>query len=239
MDEPTLNSQSNSRRNVFKTILGILFISIGLFMFISFVSYIFNYQNDQSQLSDFWNREVVAENTMGKLGAYLGELFIYHGIGVTAFFMPVFFILLGIKILFKFKQVKPFKLFYNCLFFLIWLPILLGFATNLGILHGVMGFEVNDFLNMLIGKIGVGIALFVSLILYVVINWKITPEKISATLEKKSQELIEDDSEETKEEITVQEVKSTEDPLENWKPTPKAEPTEDDFQSESPSNIPS
>lgn len=238
MDEPTLNSQSNSRRNVFKTILGILFISIGLFMFVSFVSYIFNYQNDQSQLSDFWNREVVAENTMGKLGAYLGELFIYHGIGVTAFFMPVFFILLGIKILFKFKQVKPFKLFYNCLFFLIWLPILLGFATNLGILHGVMGFEVNDFLNMLIGKIGVGIALFVSLILYVVINWKITPEKISATLEKKSQELIEDDSEETKEEITVQEVKSTEDPLENWKPTPKAEPTEDDFQSESPSNIP-
>src|SRR5690606_24035211 len=126
-----------------------------------------------------------------------------------------------------------------CLFFLIWLPILLGFATNLGILHGVMGFEVNDFLNMLIGKIGVGIALFVSLILYVVINWKITPEKISATLEKKSQELSEDDSEETKEEITVQEVKSTEDPLENWKPTPNAQPTEADFQSESPSNIPS
>ena len=194
MDEPTLISHSNSRKNVFKTILGVLFTAIGLFLLISFISYLLNYQNDQSQLSDFWNREIVADNLMGKIGAYLGELFIYHGIGVTAFFLPIFFILLGLKIIFKFRQIKPFKLLYNCLFFLIWLPIALGFLTKIGILHGVMGFEVNDFLTMLIGKIGVGIALFVSLILYIVINWRITPDKISSTLEKKSKDLDQNDA---------------------------------------------
>lgn len=170
MDEPTLITQTNSRKNVAKTILGVLFTAIGLFLLISFVSYLLNFQNDQSQLGDFWNREIVADNMMGKVGAYMGELFIYHGIGVTAFFLPIFLILLGLKIIFRFRQIKPFKLLYNCLFFLIWLPIALGFATKIGILHGVMGFEVNDFLNMLIGKIGVGIALLVSLILYIVIK---------------------------------------------------------------------
>ncbi|MET3731004.1 FtsK/SpoIIIE family DNA translocase [Moheibacter stercoris] len=196
MDEPTLISSQNSRKNVIKTIVGVIFTTLGLFLLISFVSYCLNYQNDQSQLSNFWDREIVAENVMGKIGAYLGELFIYHGIGITAFFLPIFFILFGLKILFGFKKIKPFKLFYNCLFFLIWLPILLGFATKIGILHGVMGYEVNDFMNMLIGKIGMGILLFVSLILYIVINWKITPDKISASLEKRSQGLKDEESEE-------------------------------------------
>jgi S-DNA-T family DNA segregation ATPase FtsK/SpoIIIE len=200
MDEPTLISFQNSRKNVFKTILGVLFAAIGLFLLISFISYCFNYQNDQSQLADFWDREIVAENIMGKIGAYLGELFIYHGIGITAFFLPLFFILLGLKILFGFRKIKPFKLFYNCLFFLIWLPILFGFASNVGLLHGVMGFEVNDFLTMLIGKIGMGIAIFVSLILYIVVNWKITPDKISNALEKNSKGLSEEEEDEILEE---------------------------------------
>lgn len=203
MDEPTLISKNNSRKNVFKTILGVLLIAIGLFLLISFVSYLLNYENDQSQLSDFWSREIVADNLMGKIGAYLGELFIYHGIGITSFFLPIFFILIGIKILFRFKQIKPFKLLYNCIFFLIWLPIALGFLFQIGILHGVMGYEVNDFLNMLIGKIGTGIAIFVSLILYLVVNWRITPDKISSTLERKSKDLdkdvVEDDEFEIRE----------------------------------------
>src|SRR5690606_4726091 len=112
-----------------------VFMSFGLFLLISFISYVLNYQNDQSQLANFWDREIEVQNAMGKIGAYLGELFIYHGIGITAFFLPIFLILLGFKIIFKNKRIKPFKLFYNCLFFLIWLPIALGFINQLSILR--------------------------------------------------------------------------------------------------------
>lgn len=189
MKEPKLTADNNSKKNIFKTILGVVFISLGLFLLISFISYILNYQDDQSQLANFWSREIFVENAMGKIGAFLGELFIYHGIGITAFFLPIFLLLLGTKILFGFKRIKPFKLFYNCIFFLIWLPLALGFIDKLGILHGVMGQEVNDFLNTFIGKVGVGIGLLVSLILYIVVNWKITPDKISKVIEKKSAEL--------------------------------------------------
>lgn len=186
MDEPKLISQKPSRANVFKTILGVIFSALGIILLISFISYLFHGHVDQSQLSDFFSKEIQAQNVLGKLGAFLGELFIYHGIGVTAFFLPIFFIALGIKILFRFKSVKPFKLFYNCLFFLIWTPIFLGFASNKGILHGIMGFEINDYMNTLIGKVGMGIALLVSLILYVVINWRITPDKLARSVEKNS-----------------------------------------------------
>lgn len=180
-----------TRKNVVITVLGVSLTAVGLFLLISFISYIFNYQNDQSQLSDFWSREVVADNLMGKVGAYLGELFIYHGIGITAFFLPVFLILSGLKILLRHRKNKPVKLFYNFLFFLIWVPIALGFLNQYGILHGVMGYEVNDYLSSFIGKTGVGIILLVSLLIYMVVNWKITPDKITSTLEKKSKGLDE------------------------------------------------
>ncbi|SMC51742.1 FtsK/SpoIIIE family DNA translocase [Moheibacter sediminis] len=193
MDEPKMISPKPPRKNVLKTISGVVFLALGIILLISFVSYIFHGHNDQSQLADFWSREVVAENVLGKLGAYLGELFIYHGVGITAVFLPIFFILLGIKILFKFKQIKPFKLLYNCLFFLIWTPIFLGFVSKIGILHGVMGFEINDYMNTFIGKIGMGILLGMSLILYMVINWRITPEKLASSVQRKSKGLDEDD----------------------------------------------
>lgn len=182
-------TDNSSKEHVIKTILGVLFLSLGIFLLISLISYILNFEEDQSQLADFWNREIEVQNAMGKIGAYFGELFIYHGIGITAFFLPIFLILLGYKILFKNRKVKPFKLFYNCLFFLIWLPIALGFINQFNILHGVMGYEINDFLYTFIGKIGVGIGLVVGLILYIIINWKVTPEKISNALSKHSKDL--------------------------------------------------
>ena len=193
MREPKTNSEIKTQKSVGKTIAGVLFTAVGLFLLFSFVSYILNYQDDQSQLSSFWSRDEVAQNIMGKVGAYLGELFIFHGIGVTAFFLPIFLILLGIRILFTIKDIKPFKLLYNCLFFLIWTPIVLGFINKLGILHGVMGYEINDLLTTFIGKVGTGIMLGVSLLLYIVINWRITPDKISETLERKSKGLDQSD----------------------------------------------
>lgn len=194
MDEPSPINNNNSRKKVLLTIAGVLLTAIGFFLLISFSSYLMNYTQDQSQLTEFWNRQIMAENTMGKVGSFLSDLFIYQGIGITAFFLPVFLILLGLKILIQSKKIKPFTLFYNCLFFLIWIPIALGFFTNLGILHGVMGFEINDFLNDFIAKIGTGIVLLVSLVIYIVVNWKITPDKIAEKLERNSDGLDDDGS---------------------------------------------
>lgn len=223
----------STRKSVTKTVIGVLFTTIGVFLFISFISYIFNYQNDQSQLFNFWERETVADNLMGKVGAYLGELFIYHGIGITAFFLPAFLVLLGLKILLRHKKIKPLKFFYNFLFFLIWTPITLGFLSQYGILHGVMGYETNDYLSSFIGKTGVGIILMVGLLIYIVVNWKITPEKISAILETKSKGLDENKHTNSETKPTTEEKEEAGDLLDDIQFIEKKEVEVDDKKSES------
>ncbi len=180
-----------SKKKTFRTIIGILFISLGFTLFLSLISYLINSSWDQSQIYQLTDKSIEAENIFGKLGAFLGEIFIRNGIGITAFFLPIFFILYGLKIITKIKKIKPFYTLYNSLFFIIWIPILLGFFfPTKDILSGTMGFEVNDFLNSLIGKIGVGAALFVSFIIYAVVHWRLSYENIVHKLESRKEEKI-------------------------------------------------
>ncbi len=175
-----------SKSKLFKTIIGVLFIFIGFILLVSMVSFLFNNNWDQSQIYQLTDKTIEAENLFGKLGALLGETFIRNGIGIVAVFLPIFFCLLGIKIITAWKKIKPFHTLYNSLFFLIWLPILFGFILpNYDVLSGAMGFEVNDFLRSLIGKVGIGILLALSFVIYAILNWRLTYEKIQDDLEKK------------------------------------------------------
>lgn len=62
---------------------------------------------------------------------------------------------------------------------MIWLPVLFGcIFPDQHMLCGVMGFEINDFLNSFIGKLGVILLLIVSLIIYCVIHFRVTYETL-------------------------------------------------------------
>lgn len=166
------------------TILGILLLAAGIFLLVSFTSYLFHFKMDQSQIGgrDILNKGVLAQNSMGKIGAWVSHISIQEGVGITAFFLPVFLLLAGIRVLFKVQKIHLFKLVYNCLFFLIWLPVVLGYFSHIGILHGVMGYEINSWLEMLIGKTGVGILLLISLLIYIAIHWKVTPDRLATAV---------------------------------------------------------
>ncbi|WP_313579722.1 DNA translocase FtsK 4TM domain-containing protein [Chishuiella sp.] len=175
------------RKLIAKTTIGIVFLVIGLILSLSFVSYFFNGIMDQSQISDLLDKNVNAENIFGKFGALLAEFFILQGIGIVAFFVPIFFILLGLKVATNWKKIKPFTTLYQSIFFLIWLPVFFGsFFPNQHLLCGVMGFEINDFLNSFIGKWGVILLLLVSLLIYCVIHFKMTYESIQEKLEERA-----------------------------------------------------
>ncbi|WP_313374122.1 DNA translocase FtsK 4TM domain-containing protein [Chishuiella sp.] len=186
------------RKLIAKTTIGIVFLVIGLILSLSFISYFFNGMMDQSQISDLLDKNVNAENIFGKFGALLSEFFILQGIGVVAFFVPIFFILLGLKVATNLKKIKPFTTLYQSIFFLIWTPIFFGsFFPNQHMLSGVMGFEINDFLNSFIGKWGVILLLFVSLLIYCVIHFKMTYESIQEKLQERAR--INDEKKEEKE----------------------------------------
>ena len=67
------------------TMLAIFFILFAVFLISSFISFFFNWQEDQSTLQQFFNREVIAKNLLGKVGANLSHFFIYKGYGIAAF----------------------------------------------------------------------------------------------------------------------------------------------------------
>lgn len=185
----TQETPKTPKKQIIKTIVGIIFLVLGLLLFVSFLSYFFNGLIDQSQISDLLDKNENAENIFGKLGALLGETFILQGIGVVSFFVPIFFILLGIKVATNWKKIKPFTTLYQSIFFMIWIPILLGcILPDQHMLFGVMGFEINDFLNSFIGKWGVILLLFVSLLIYCVIQFRMTYQSIQAKMEERAKQ---------------------------------------------------
>ena len=187
------NTQQEPKTNKSRLYLASLFlfiIALGIFLFISFFSYFFTGFEDQSQISAMLDKQIEAENTFGKVGAFLGNIFIYSGVGIAAFILPIFLILFGVKKLTKAKKIKPFNFLSKSIFFLIWIPIFIGFIyPEHPEFSGVMGFEVNDFLNSFIGKIGVGAILFVSLLIYLMIRYDLSIEKFEAWQEKQREKV--------------------------------------------------
>ena len=110
---------------------------------------------------------------------------------------------------------------------MLWISVTFGFfETSSNILSGTIGYEVNEYLQLFIGKTGLGIILFFLLSAYITIRFKITPEVILKRIKSNKLENNDDNrdnvthktiKEETTEEI---EVKSEfELSLENLKPT--------------------
>src|SRR5690606_41845177 len=59
-----------------KFIFGSLMMILGILLFIAFLSFFFTGKADQSTLTEIGSRDVVAENWLNKLGAWVSDFFI-------------------------------------------------------------------------------------------------------------------------------------------------------------------
>lgn len=164
----------------FQMISGVISLFLGFILSLSFGSYLIHWQNDQSQIGIWNDPEVEVENIFGKLGAWLGEIFIYKGIGTMAIFWAFWLIILSVILIFSIKRIKFLKLTLNLLFFSIWVPLFLSiiFSDN-PIWGGTMGFEIKEYLIDIVNLLGVILILLFSLILFLVFEWKITPDSFT------------------------------------------------------------
>ncbi|TRZ44944.1 FtsK/SpoIIIE family DNA translocase [Robertkochia solimangrovi] len=162
-----------------KIILGSLLMLFSIGCFIAFISFFSTWQEDQSLLKEFGDRQVEAENWLNKFGAGISHFFIYKGFGIASF---IFLILLFQTGLFLFLNIDTKKLtnrWFWGVIIIIWLSIFLGFfASRAPLLGGTIGFEMNDFMRAYIGNIGIALLLFFMLITYSVLRLKLTPQKI-------------------------------------------------------------
>ncbi|MCO6565114.1 MAG: DNA translocase FtsK 4TM domain-containing protein [Apibacter sp.] len=177
------DNQDNKKKPLLKTILGLILFSFSILLFISFTSFYFNWKEDQSQLTYYFNKNVTAQNIIGKTGAYLGEVFIFDGVGAMAFFIPFFLFILSYKILFDKEIIKIWKLLSHGIFFIIWTPIFLALIFgSKWLLSGLIGYEVYDYLKSLLGSVGTGIILLLTISIYFILEFNLSIENVKSKL---------------------------------------------------------
>ncbi|WP_034690609.1 FtsK/SpoIIIE family DNA translocase [Kaistella palustris] len=161
---------------------GVLFVLISIVLTFSFISYLLNWKADQSQAGTMLDKTVKSSNIFGKAGDWLGNLFIFESIGIAAFGVAFLFFVFGMLILKK-NYFKPWKTIGHTLFFICWLPIFMGAVTaGQGVLSGVYGFQIMDFLNSVIGAMGLWLVIIVSLGLYVILEFNLNPNNVKSKL---------------------------------------------------------
>lgn len=200
----TLDSKDKSKTKVFKsweiskqhkTILGCLLVLFSIALLVAFVSFYIYGQQDQSAVSELTNRTETVKNWLGKFGAYLADLIIYKGFGLASFLFVRLFFLSGIFLILGLSSRKLKNIWFWDLFAMINLSVLFGFfATSLPELGGIIGYELNLFLQDYIGKTGTLLILIFGLIVYVIFKMKLSPEKIQSYFESKKKEIISTDN---------------------------------------------
>lgn len=173
-------SKTLSRPRIF---FGVLFLLISVVLTFSFISYLMSWRADQSQAGTMLDKTVKSSNIFGKAGDWLGNLFIFESIGLAAFIVAFLYLVFGLIILKK-NYFKPWKTIGHSLFFICWLPIFLGAVTRgEGVLSGVYGYQIMEFLNSVIGTAGLWLVIVVSIGLYFILEFNLNPNNVKSKLD--------------------------------------------------------
>ncbi len=161
------------------TVFGLFSIVFSFFLTIAFFSFFFSWQADQSTLNTFEDQSIHAQNLLGKVGANLSHFFIYNGFGLAAFIIPVLLFITGTYILIKVPVRKTFATWNWGILAMLWFSISFGFLPSKLILFaGIIGVEINEYLQLFLGKTGLALVLIFLLLTYVIVRYKVTPESI-------------------------------------------------------------
>ena len=157
-----------------QTIFGSFLMLFSVFLCIAFVSFFFNWQEDQSTIHQLYNRAVKSENLLGKIGANLGHFFIYKGFGIAAFIVSFQLFSTGFSILLKRKLSKIIISWNWGLTAMLLISISLGFLhEKFALISGIIGFEINQYSQDFVGKTGLIILLIFFFIAYIALRYKV------------------------------------------------------------------
>ena len=172
-----------------QTIFGSFLMLFSLFLCIAFVSFFFNWQEDQSTIHQLSNRAVKSENLLGKIGANLGHFFIYKGFGIAAFIVSFQLFSTGFSILLKRKLSKIIISWNWGLTAMLLVSISLGFLhEKFALISGIIGFEINQYSQDFVGKTGLIIFLIFFFIAYIVARYKVNFDGFINRLKQKRED---------------------------------------------------
>ena len=160
-----------SKMAITKFIVGITLVFVAMFLLIAFSSFLYSGASDYSlvdtqNFNEFYSELVAqnkgAKNICGAFGALTAFTFINKLFGVASYFIPVFLVLLGMKLIGSFR-IRIVRIFILMGIVMIWLSLLLSALTidipALGdtfyYLGGYSGMQIVKWLRLMIGSPGV------------------------------------------------------------------------------------
>ncbi|MDM1046366.1 DNA translocase FtsK 4TM domain-containing protein [Myroides sp. 1354] len=160
-------------------LFSILLIIVGISLTLSFVSYFITGIEDQSNLIDVGNRELEVNNWLGKLGAYLGHVFIYQGFGLASFFFAKLLVHTGVYAFFGIASKRIKKVIFWDLTSMVLLGAFLGFFWKSNpLLGGTVGYEINLYLTDYLGTAGTILLISFITLTFFLFRYKLSPTRI-------------------------------------------------------------
>ena len=113
------------QNDIFNFIFGLVLLLLAIYMVIAFISFLTTGQADQSLVLDMrpgeWlNTEREFRNSCGSMGALLSWFFMARCFGLSAFLIPVFLALTGLKMMHVYQNVSILKWFLALAVIIIW-----------------------------------------------------------------------------------------------------------------------
>jgi DNA segregation ATPase FtsK/SpoIIIE, S-DNA-T family len=176
-----------------KFAIGVLFVLFAATLLLSFVSYFITGNFDQSHAGEFLDRNATVDNWLGKFGAYLAHFFMYSGFGVASFIFIRVIFMIGAYLILDMALGKLKKTLFWDFYIIIVLSILLGFFWDfIPQLSGVVGYEMNLFVQDYIGKIGTLFTLIFAIILFLIFKINLSPDGIKNFFEKSNAKITDE-----------------------------------------------
>jgi DNA segregation ATPase FtsK/SpoIIIE, S-DNA-T family len=164
---------------------GFFLLAASAYLGLSFLSYLFTGNADQSVVNGFLDTSIVeagqeTDNWLGLWGAVTSHFFILRWFGISAFFIPPLLFLLGVKTVFNREIIRIFSFSLFALFNGLWLCLLLGYMTYVndgtsewGFLGGGLGYQLAVLSHSMFGW-GTFLILIFSLFVFIIFFFNIT-----------------------------------------------------------------
>ena len=157
---------------------GVFLVLFSIIIFSSLISYFGTWRSDQSELIQFFDKDVDSVNIASKFGALISHFLIYLMFGVSSFILPILLFISGLTLFVNADLAKLYNRWFWGILIMIWISLFFGYYSSNYIYSGSIGFEVNEFLKIYIGEIGIVSILIFGLLTYLVVRLKVTPEKV-------------------------------------------------------------
>ena len=170
------------RNEKFQRITGFFLILLSLYTVMAITSYLINWfsgsSDDLFTVSPFrdilFDRSLSASNWGGRLGAALAGILVKRWFGVSSLLLCLLVFIWGFKLLFRRSILPTGKTFRWSFVALLWFSVALALVfkhSDLNILGGVFGYEINNYLDGFVGPPGTIFLLIFVLFGFLIINF--------------------------------------------------------------------